>query len=45
VPGFGPRTAAAVHAALADLPGAGVAVNTATGAMIDLEPGGEGDRT
>jgi excinuclease ABC subunit C len=36
VPGFGPRTAAAVHAALADLPGPGVGVNTATGAIIDL---------
>jgi excinuclease ABC subunit C len=37
VPGFGPRTAAAVHAALAGLPGPGVGVNTATGAIIDLD--------
>jgi excinuclease ABC subunit C len=44
VPGFGPRTAAAVHAALAGLPGPGVGVNTATGVIIDLaNPGAAGD--
>jgi excinuclease ABC subunit C len=37
VPGFGPRTAAAVHAALATLPGQTPAVNTATGVMIDFD--------
>ncbi|HZE65290.1 MAG TPA: excinuclease ABC subunit UvrC, partial [Sporichthyaceae bacterium] len=37
VPGFGPRTAASVHAALATLPGQGPAVNTATGVMINFD--------
>jgi excinuclease ABC subunit C len=37
VPGFGPRTAAAVHAALATLPGQAPAVNTATGVMINFD--------
>jgi excinuclease ABC subunit C len=35
VPGFGPRTAAAVHAALASLPGGGPAVNMTTGVIIE----------
>jgi excinuclease ABC subunit C len=37
VPGFGPRTAAAVHAALTTLPGQAPAVNTATGVMINFD--------
>jgi excinuclease ABC subunit C len=37
VPGFGPRSAAAVHAALATLPGQAPAVNTATGVMINFD--------
>jgi excinuclease ABC subunit C len=37
VPGFGPRTAAAVHAALATLPGQAPALNTATGVMINFD--------
>jgi excinuclease ABC subunit C len=37
VPGFGPRTATAVHAALATLPGQAPAVNTATGVMINFD--------
>ncbi len=45
LPGFGPSTAAAVHQALATLPGQGAAVNTATGVMIDLDADPNGGRT